>query len=126
MTTNDSTEHTPTPWRMFGTSIGALGHGAICRMVDGPASDAPALRVDSHRFEVVMRDAAFIVRACNSHDALLAAATEIIEVIDAIAGVSDLDRLDIVAMNRLERRWAQAPNALRAAIAAAKGEGALS
>jgi len=53
---------------------------------------------------------------------LLEAGTALVTALDEIGAVSFIDRLDIVAMARLELSWKNALVGMRAAIAAARGE----
>jgi len=70
--------HTPTPWKLNGTAI-VPEHGAFISAVDTTvphigylAHNNPFSAVDEER----AANGAFIIRACNAHDALLSAAKE--------------------------------------------------
>lgn len=66
----DQVKHTKTPWMATSHSLIFSGDGE--RMV------ARVGRVRERNVKLEQADAAFIVRACNSHDALVSALNEII------------------------------------------------
>jgi len=91
-----SSTHTPTPWKMetVKTSVG------VCHKI-GPLGSSTkihhaCLYDDSYSDKscdlVLLSDAAFIVRAVNSHDALLAACKEIWKLVDDGVLVRDISR----------------------------------
>lgn len=63
--------HTPTPWTLRGRLVEVSGRGEIARCI---------LPADGGVFEAT-ENAAFIVRACNTHDELVAALTKAREII---------------------------------------------
>lgn len=75
MHTNNSTQHTPTPWRTNGATITARGAWdltiASCRSRQDPANAHPGLAAKTTA--EADANAAFIVRAVNSHADLVAA-----------------------------------------------------
>lgn len=76
------TKHTPTPWY---ASTQPEGHFDI---MDGPNLNTATVLCTrfefSERKDEMHANAAFIVRACNSHEQLVAALQEAIEIIQAI------------------------------------------
>jgi len=58
-----TTQHTPTPWRAIGFTIEShdYDHELVCRV----SKSGGGTRIEAN--------AAFIVRACNAHDELVAA-----------------------------------------------------
>ncbi len=66
-----TTTHTPTPWRIEEDNLGCKNIGADAEP-EGFFSLGYTHGLDSE--DIDLANAAFIVQACNSHDALLAAA----------------------------------------------------
>lgn len=71
-----SAKHTPTPWAMVAhsweeTSVIQTGSGkTVCALrIDGLVDED----TQDHYEAIMKEDAAFIVKACNNHDALVAA-----------------------------------------------------
>lgn len=95
-------EHTPTPWGAdkFGSVRAEAGQGDVIAMVCTPCG------VDEERWERGQVNAAFIVRACNAHDEL-------------VATLEDVQRLLAAQPHgQVTRVYAR----VKAALAKAKGE----
>ena len=90
-----NTKHTPTPWSDNGNEI-IDARGAV---VGGAVTD---------------KDAAFMIRACNSHDQLVSALRNLIAASDAYSTVHAPDGDDVARMVR----YAEAFNNARAVLAA--------
>jgi len=71
-------KHTATPWR-----IGDAGH-----TVFGPKTDNPSPETVAHNIK--RENAAFIVKACNNFDQLVASVQNLLDDIDALQSVDDL------------------------------------
>jgi len=81
------TEHTPTPWRAWGDEV----YGQCDETATRPGNTTLAVKTQmavlvcdtsmslATSLEQDDANAAFIARACNSHDALLAACEELLE-----------------------------------------------
>lgn len=83
-----NTKHTPTPWRAsHGTGPTMQGYSQSSCVA---GTGVRGLQIIAGCFndiggdEVAAANAAFIIRACNSHDRLVAALCEAIEIIQAI------------------------------------------
>lgn len=101
------TKHTPTPWR-------ADYSGPASRAVEGPGGELIALgAMQSEDGDTDEANVAFIVRACNAHDALVKALANL----DAAAC-----NLEPSPARAIENTFARAVKAARAAIAKARGE----
>lgn len=96
--------HTPTPWETFSTR----SNGEVCIYDKRKPHQLVASAIQSDREYTAADNAAFIVRACNAHDDLLAACKAINEWL----GTDDAARA-----LPTEPPWY---NQLRAAIAAAE------
>ena len=66
-------ERTPTPWSLFGDDMIVSGHDIVCRIPNHPEN--------GQNWDA---DAAFIVKAANSHDRLVQAVTSAKRLIGAI------------------------------------------
>lgn len=75
-----SAKHTPTPWCQVGTYIETTEKRLIAGMITGKQKN---LKDAETAFETSKENAAFIVRAVNSHDELLAAAKRGIMALEA-------------------------------------------
>ena len=91
-------QHTPTPWNV-------VTHNGVS-LIDGDA-DRIGVNVEAPA------NAAFIVRACNSHDALVKA-------LEALHIEMDAFRQNAEVSDNTKRHWAKACDEARAALALAK------
>lgn len=108
--------HTPTPWAAEEGTIHHIGHTVITAAHAGMTSNTPLAKVSHLGDEESARaDAAFIVRAVNSHDQLV----EALEKIMGIAGCCVSQRIpsdDKIIADHIEEIYDNA----RAALSAAK------
>lgn len=63
--------HTPTPW-ILGQDSTVFSENFLCVAIGSPDSDVP-IAIFQQGNPNAVADAEFVKRACNSHDALLAA-----------------------------------------------------
>jgi hypothetical protein len=103
--------HTPTPWETFSTR----SNGEVCIYDKRKPHQLVASAIQSDREYTAADNAAFIVRACNAHDDLLAACKAAFNSLAAF-----LDYAPDVAHKCYEPQ--DALSKLRAAIAAAEEE----
>ena len=71
------THHTPTPWEQSKTYIVQKGHGVS--LANATVMKGLSINADAENYEKALANAAFIVRAVNSHDALLNASKEVVK-----------------------------------------------
>lgn len=83
--------HTPTPWHTRGSFDGSGDIGIVAGNGHDTELVAEAYRMVSRMNENAPVDdnAAFIVQACNAHDALVAALTEAIDLIRIWHGIQN-------------------------------------
>lgn len=138
--TNDTTaraEHTPTPWRAQRRE--KVGVAIIAERRDIPPGGTPtnglvayATRRFSEPKEIWEANAAFIVRACNSHEAMRDALKEAVKIMDdhrqfladnyRIGDPKDPELGEISAEGKEEiAPWDEALETIRAALALANG-----
>lgn len=70
-------KHTPTPWKAASPQVFM---GVTCVWIHG--ANGPVLKIEGSLKESVLADAAFIVRAVNAHEALLAALKDLLHQIE--------------------------------------------
>ncbi|ALK97000.1 hypothetical protein AB595_21700 [Massilia sp. WF1] len=74
---SNNTKHTPTPWSAVGLTIEADCNGIVVADVKGPDSRARG-KERMEDLEYCQGNAAFIVRACNAHEQLVAVVEELV------------------------------------------------
>ena len=101
------TKHTPTPWRRV--------ENIVCGPSDGYTDNiaACAHRIDADQ----ITNAAFIARACNAHDDLVAALVRLLRATEA--DVEQCPEMDVLTAFETN---SQAIQQARAALAKARGE----
>lgn len=96
-----TTKHTPTPWKLTrrdvpqATAFDTYAEGSDCSSISGVIESARGTFVADTQTEgktgaskvIALRNAEFIVRACNAHEALSAALRKLVD----FAGVSSAD-----------------------------------
>jgi len=110
MSNTTTTQHTPTPWELSegGLNVNAENGSVLRIAVTSGADVGPGWSgTDYATFEHSKANAAFIIRACNSHEPLVAALVEAVEIIQAI------DQADNTCEKRID------VSEFRAALAAA-------
>ena len=80
-----TTQHTPTPWAASGVTVYGSDGGARNTVADTTCCGSMTREADE-------ANAAFIVRAVNSHDALVAAVTMVLDA-DGDLNAIDFDQL---------------------------------
>lgn len=80
-----TTKHTPTPWRhkQLAPAKDAFG-GGYYELMGGPYRIGEVSNLNG--YEQNAANAAFIVRAVNHHDGLVASVRELLEVLDSMGG----------------------------------------
>lgn len=115
-----NTKHTPTPWRASNNTGPKMQSYSQSSCIAGTGANSLQLVAgcfnDIGGPEVAAGNAAFIVRACNSHEQLVAALRNLIAASDAYSTVHAPDSDDAARMVR----YAEAFNNARAALAAAE------
>lgn len=105
-------KHTPGPWK-----LAPMAHGHSVHIEGGKDTETIA-SAWATKNEQAIANAEFIVRACNAHDDMLAA----LIALTSNPRPSTLSRADDDEWAERYKRYEDAFNAARAAIAKAKGE----
>ncbi len=109
----ETVKHTPVPWRIDGKDI-ITDAGLVPEREDIIAHVDPLGPNRVPTMDVVRANAAFIVRACNAHDMLVAALEHALHVATAIRNSGVLETLP-GADDEIEEVFAEASAALAAA-----------
>lgn len=120
MNAQNTTSHTPTPWRTNGATITAYGAWGLtiasCRSRQDPVNAHPGLAAKTTA--EAGANAAFIVRACNAHDELLEALRRAELSTVQIRMAADIgDKTLKAKIAWYERQLEQLQNELRAVLA---------
>ncbi len=116
-TNTQKTQHTPGPWRVERSPLPSLPSHVGISGGDHIWLAAVVARLNGQKYPEGEANAAFIVRACNNHEALVAALRSCSEALDEAKRFADSKgSLELAAFCASEAEQA------RAALAAAKGE----
>lgn len=123
---NTETKHTQTPWRVeYGTGIYGADNLHICTT---PEANQMPKREGRDLFWETRANAAFIVRACNEHEALCAVESDAMHAAMALKFVlaaherNDFDSLDIRSIRAAYLALAHGKNGSLANLAAARNQ----